>query len=55
MYFVEDCSYNQVQDNTTDLWNLQMQCDSGQYNSLATLFLQSPESTVKNLLHAPVG
>ena len=32
-----------------------MQCDSGKYNSLATLFLQSPERTVKNLLHAPIG
>ena len=32
-----------------------MQCDSGKYNSLASLFLQSPESTVKKLLHAPIG
>lgn len=54
MYFVEDCTYAQVKDNSTELYNLQMQCDSGQYNSLATLFLQSPESTVKDLLHSPI-
>lgn len=54
MYFVEDCIYAQIRDNTTELYNLQMQCDSGKYNSLATLFLQSPERTVKNLLHAPI-
>lgn len=52
LYFVTDC-----QPLSADPYSspLQMYCPDGQYNSMAALWFETPELTVKSLLHEQTG
>ena len=39
--------------DSPDLEPLQMFCDEHQYNAMASLVVNTPEATIKNLFHSP--
>ncbi|XP_024889574.1 H(+)/Cl(-) exchange transporter 7 [Temnothorax curvispinosus] len=52
IYFVNDCK---PLGNDPTKFPVQMYCEEGQYNAVASLWFQTPESSVRSLFHDPKG
>ncbi|KAL0110500.1 hypothetical protein PUN28_013839 [Cardiocondyla obscurior] len=52
IYFVNDCK---SLGNDPTKFPVQMYCKDGQYNAVASLWFQTPESSVRSLFHDPKG
>lgn len=52
MYFVNDCK---PLGNDSTKFPVEMYCAEGQYNAAASLWFQTPESSVRSLFHDPKG
>ncbi|KYQ58999.1 H(+)/Cl(-) exchange transporter 7 [Trachymyrmex zeteki] len=52
IYFVNDCK---PLGNDPTKFPVQMYCAEGQYNAVASLWFQTPESSVRSLFHDPKG
>lgn len=53
MFFIDDCK-PLVDKNRTES-HVRMFCDEGEYSAVAELWFQTPESTLRSLLHDPTG
>ncbi|XP_020707477.2 H(+)/Cl(-) exchange transporter 7 [Athalia rosae] len=52
IYFVNDCK---PQDQLSTKYPIQMYCKEGEYNAVAAIWFQTPESSVRSLFHDPSG
>lgn len=52
IYYIKDCK-PLGQDPTN--YPIQMHCQEGEYSAVAALWFQTPEKTVRSLLHDPKG
>jgi len=52
IYFINDCK---PLGNDPTKFPVQMYCSEGQYNAVASLWFQTPESSVRSLFHDPKG
>ena len=52
IYFLHDCK--PLEKDPTK-YPVKMYCEEGQYNAVAALWFQTPESTVRSLFHDPKG
>lgn len=52
IYFVDDCK---TKDQLSTNFPIQMYCKDGEYNAVAAIWFQTPESSVRSLFHDPAG
>lgn len=52
IYFINDCK---PIEQATSKFPIRMYCKDGEYNAIAAIWLQTPESSVRSLFHDPSG